>query len=300
MLIFIAGGTGFVGSHLVPELSKRGIKTRCLLRSAERAPRCVGAETVRGTLDKIPRGALDSVDMVVHLVGILAEAGPDTFESVVSGTANLVEEALVSGVKRFFYQSSLGASLRSRNRYQKTKAQAEEIVKDSGMGYTIFRPSLILGRDDGFTKQMVSLINSSPVVPVPGMGAAKFQPLAISDWVKCFLSMLENGRFMDGTYEFGGPEQFSFNDLLTLYMKTMGVEKKLVHVPAGIVKTGIGLLQFARAAGLRKLPPVGEEQLALLETDNITDPDSIKKQFGFEPVNIRQALKEYLRAQEAK
>ena len=298
MLLFIAGGTGFVGGHLMPELARRGIGGRCLLRSMKKAPLCAGFETVPGSLDDIPAGSMDGVDMVVHLVGIMSEEGASTFESVhVKGTTNLVNEALKAGVKRFFYQSSLGASLQSASMYQKSKARAEEAVTESGMHYTIFRPSLILGRGDGFTKQIVAMINSSPVVAVPGTGMAKFQPLTASDWVRCFLAMLEDGCFLDRLCEIGGPEQFSFNELIMLYMKAMGSGKSVIHVPAGLVKAGLSVLKLARAAGYKRFPPVGRDQLTLLETDNITDTDSIKKQFGFEPESIRGALKEFLPAE---
>ncbi len=277
------------------ELARRGIGGRCLLHSLKKAPRCSGFETVPGSLEDIPEGSMDGVDMVVHLVGIVAEEGASTFESVhVRGTANLVNEALKAGVKRFFYQSSLGASINSPSMYQKSKARAEEAVMESGMHYTIFRPSLILGRGDGFSKQIVDSINSYPVMAVPGTGEAKFQPLTISDWVKCFLVMLEDGRYLDRVCEIGGPERFTFNELIMMYMQAMGVKKRLIHVPTGIVKTGISLLKLARAAGYKKFPPVSRDQITLLETDNITDTDSIKKGFGFEPENVGDALRGFL------
>ncbi len=298
MFLFLAGATGFVGSNLLPELKRLGIRGRCLLRDAKKASLCEGFETVTGSLDNIPSGSLSGVDTVVHLVGIMHETGGQTFDSVhVKGTQNLVNEALRAGIKlkNFFYQSSLGASLGSPSMYQRSKARAEEIVKDSGTPYTIFRPSLILGPGDGFTKQMSQMINASPVIAVPGSGEARFQPLMISDWIRCFLSAVEGGG-QDRVYEIGGPEYLSFNDLVREYMKAMGVEerKKFIHFPMGLAKAGLSLLSVAKIAGIKNIPPVGREQLLLLSADNITAIDSVKKYFGFEPESIKGNIREFI------
>ncbi len=297
MFLFLTGATGFVGSNLLPELRQRGIGGRCLLRDTQKASLCEGFETVIGSLDNIPQGALDGVDTVVHLVGIMHETGSQTFESVhMKGTQNLVNEALRSGakIKNFFYQSSLGASPGSPSMYQRSKARAEEIVEDSGLPCTIFRPSLILGPGDGFTKQICQMISASPVVAVPGRGEARFQPLLISDWVRCFLLALESGG-QDRVYELGGPEHFSFNDLVMEYMAAMGEKenKKLIHFPMGLAKAGLSLLSAAKMAGIN-IPPVGHEQLLLLSTDNITALDSIKRQFGFEPQSIKGKIRDFI------
>ncbi|MDA8088757.1 MAG: NAD(P)H-binding protein [Nitrospiraceae bacterium] len=296
MFLFLAGATGFIGNNLLPELRRQGIKGRCLLRDIKKAPSCEGFETVEGSLGDMPDNALDGVDTVVHLAGILHEAGGQTFESVhVRGTQNLVNESIKAGVKHFFYQSSIGASLSSASMYQKTKAMAEEAVKDSGLPYTIFRPSLVLGPGDGFTIQMARMISASPIIAVPGDGEARYQPIVVSDWIKCFLSALKDGG-RDKTYELGGPEYFSFNELVREYMKAMGVEerKKLFHFPMGLAKAGLSLLSVAKVAGIKNFPPVDREQLQLLTMDNITDIDSVKKQFGFEPETVRGNIRKFI------
>ncbi len=297
MFLFLTGATGFVGGNLLSELRRLGVRGRCLLRDAKKASLCEGFETVTGSLDNIPPGALDGVDTIVHLVGIMQETGGQTFESVhVKGTQNLANEALKAGakLKNFFYQSSLGASLKSPSKYQKSKARAEEVVKDSGLPFTIFRPSLILGHVDGFTRQMAQMISSSPVIAIPGNGEARFQPLLVSDWVKCFLQALENGG-QDRIFEIGGPEYLSFNDLVWEYMKAMRAEdKKFFHIPMGLAKAGLSLISVAKAAGVRNIPEVGAEQLLLLSTDNITEIDSIKKQFGFEPQSVRGNIRQFI------
>ncbi len=303
MLIFIAGATGFVGSHLLGALKEKGHSVRCLVRSPEKASLCEknGFEAVSGdiTSRESLRGRLDGADMVVHLVGIIEEKGSTTFGKVhVEGTGNLVEEARSAGVSHFFYQSALGASLDSSSRYQKTKAEAEEIVKGSGIPYTIFRPSLVIGEGDGFTERLKELLALGPLVTIPGDGMARFQPLFIDDWVKCFLGIVGNESSKGKTYELGGPEQLTYNQIISDFMEAAGTRKPVIHVPMALMKAGLPFMGFARGLAMivgKKIPLVTADQLALLERDNICDLNAVEKAFGFKPVPYKEALKTSLR-----
>lgn len=300
--IFIAGGTGFIGSNLLVALKDKGYEIRCLARTSGRAALCKqeGFEPVTGDITdrESLRGALEGVDMVVHLVGIIEDKGEMTFERVhVEGTGNLVEEAKLAGIKHFFYQSALGASLNSSSRYQKTKAEAEEIVKNSGIPYTIFRPSLVIGDRDSFTWKLKELIGLGPVVIVPGDGKAKFQPIYVEDWVKCFLKILSDANHTSRIYEFGGPEHLTYNELTSQLMEAMGIKKSIVHMPMFLAKAGVpfmGLSQRLGKAVGRTVPSVTHEQLNLMARDNICDIDSIEKNFGFKPLKYKEALKKFI------
>lgn len=300
--IFIAGGTGFIGSNLLVALKDRGYKISCLVRTAGRAARCkqAGFEPVLGDITdrESLKGALKGIDMVVHLVGIIEDKGEMTFEKVhVKGTRNLVDEAQLAGVKHFFYQSALGASLASSARYYSTKAEAEEIVKNSGIPYTIFRPSLVIGDKDGFTTKLRELIGLGPVVVVPGDGKAKFQPMYVEDWVKCFLKFLSDSNHASRIYEFGGPEHLTYNELTAQLMEAMGIKKSIVHMPMFLAKAGVPFIGLSRRLGKafgRAVPSVTHEQLNLLAKDNVCDIDSIEKNFGFKPLSYKEALKRFI------
>ncbi len=308
-MFFIAGGTGFIGRHLISALAAGGMQAVCLVRSPAKSEICkkagfdvaIGDITDRESL----KGKLDNCDTVVHLVGIIEEKEGLSFERVhVSGTENLVDEAKKAKVKHFFYQSALGALPSSWSRYLKTKAEAEEIVRTSGIPFTIFRPSLVVGNGDGFTLMLKELIASSPVVPVPGDGKAKFQPLYIGDWVKCFIKLFSSPspvvRDASPVYELGGPEHLTYNELLSLLMEAMGTHKPIVHVPMEMVKLGLPLSRvFQGMAGIlgKKIPSVTGEQLRLLETDNICDTDAVERNFGFVPLRYNEALKLFIKKQ---
>ncbi|MEW5745040.1 MAG: complex I NDUFA9 subunit family protein [Nitrospirota bacterium] len=308
-MLFIAGGTGFVGRHLIRSLTQGTYRARCLIRTPHKADLCSssGFQTIAGDITdrESLRGALEGCSIAVHLVGIIEEKGSVTFEKVhVEGTRNLVEEAQRAKVRHVFYQSALGASVSAGQRYLKTKAEAEEIVKASGIPSTIFRPSLIIGPDDGFTEKLKTLVSLGPFVPVPGSGTAKFQPLSIDDWVRCFATVFpdsehppERGSAGSKIFEIGGPEHLTYNELLTQFMGAMGVRKPIRHIPMEMVKMSLPFAKLSSAFfGLlgKTIPTVTAEQLELLQADNICDRDAISKQFGFTPVTYREALKKFM------
>ncbi|HBR21261.1 MAG TPA: NAD-dependent dehydratase [Nitrospiraceae bacterium] len=293
-MIFIAGASGFVGGHLIDALLKNGYKLRCLARSdkVENSLREKGIEVVSGdiTIPETLEGALNGIDFVIHLVGIIEERGSSTFKSVhVEGTRNLIAEAKMAGVKHFFYQSALGADKSSWSGYLRTKAEAEEIVASSGIPFTIFRPSLIIGKWDGFTKRLKDLIKISPVIPIPGTGKSKLQPIYINDWISCMLKALASPDSFKGIFEIGGPQQLTYNEIVKTLADVMKSKKTIIHMPMGLMKFGALIAE-------KTIPflPVSSEQLRLLETDNICDMHSVEKNFGFNPIKYKDALKEFI------
>lgn len=288
-MILVVGATGFIGSHLVEALRAKGISAGCLLRDPARPGPCAGLATVKGDITDPAslQGALQGVHTVVNLAGIIAEKGGQTFRKIhVQGVENLLKEAMVSGVSRFFHQSALGADPDSKAMYHRTKAQGEEAVRSSGIPFTIFRPSLVVGRGDGFTSKVMDMLRApGPFVPVPGSGEALFQPLYVDDWVECFLKALDDPDSAGRVYELGGPEHLSFNSIVEQTAEAMGVRKRLLHIPMGLAGLGVRLLEKT------SLSPATSEQLMLLDTDNICDPGGVRKQFGFDPMPFERALR---------
>lgn len=301
-MIFIAGGTGFVGHHLLTALEGQGCPVRCLVRNEQKVERItnLGFEAVVGDLSDAGSlaGKLDGVRTLIHLVGIIEEQGNTTFESVhVKGTENLINEAIAAGVKHLFYQSALGADPGSPFAYLNTKARAETVVTSSGIDYTIFRPSLIVGEGDGFTERMRQLVTLGPVVPVPGDGTARFQPLFIDDWRRAFQKVLDEEVERNRTYEIGGPEQLTYNEILQEILNVLDLQKPVVHLPMGLTRMSLPFMGLARSAASllgREIPGVTADLLALLSRDNICETDSMEKFFGVKPVRFAEALKIFL------
>ncbi|MBI5632901.1 MAG: complex I NDUFA9 subunit family protein [Nitrospirae bacterium] len=294
-MIFIAGASGFVGGHLVDFLLSKGHKLKCLARSKKTITSLAekGVEVVSGDITQAEtlQGILRPDDMVIHLVGIIEEKGTATFKAVhVEGTKNLVKEAERAGVRHFFYQSALGADKSSWSGYLKTKAEAEEMVMQSNIPWTIFRPSLIIGPWDGFTKKIMDMLKFSPVIPLPGEGKALFQPIYINDWLRCIEKVLAAPELYAAIYDLVGPEHLTYRSIVETLSKEMGQRKPSFSIPMGFMKITTSILERFLPS-----PPVTSDQLRLLEQDNISAVDTISRNFGFEPITFSAALREFIR-----
>ena len=177
MKVFVTGGTGFVGREILSQLLQAGLAVRVLVRegSADKLPEPEKVEVHIGDITDGASlvGALDGCDAVIHLVGIIREfpGRGITFKKMhVAATENILEACDEQGVRRFLHMSSNGTRENGSTAYHQTKWLAEQMVRDSGLDWTIFRPSLIFGQGSEFVKMLTELIRRVPVVPVIGDG----------------------------------------------------------------------------------------------------------------------------------
>ncbi|MEW6408929.1 MAG: complex I NDUFA9 subunit family protein [Nitrospirota bacterium] len=293
-MILVTGATGFVGGHLIKRLIAEGYKIRCLVRDPSKASMIIsaGAEPVTGDISEPEslKEAVSGVEKVIHLVGIIQEGKGFTFKSVhVDGTKNLIEVSKNGGVRFFYYQSALGASKDGKTEYFRTKWEAEEIVQGSGLSYTIFRPSIIYGASDKFTLKLMDILRKTPVMPIFGSGDSLLQPIYIDDLITCIIKVLEDQQYHNRIFEIGGPEHITYEDIVNAIQQAIGKERMKLHIPVNILKPGIKFLEE-----ILSTPPITTDQLTMLMMDNICERDSVRKNFGFEPLPFREGLKRFL------
>ena len=294
-MILVGGGTGFLGSHLIQRLRKDGVPVRAVVRSPRKAQalKDLGVEVVAGDIaDKASlEAAAAGAERIIHLVGIIQEAPGVTFRGVhVEGTRNLIEAAKKAGVRHFFYQSALGTRPGAKSEYHKTKWEAEELVRASGIPFTILRPSLIYGAGDQFTLRLSEMLKISPVMPVIGPGRSKIQPIHIDDVVTCIAKAVASDAFLNEIYEIGGPEQLTYEEVTAAIAGAMGIKRPMVHVPLLFMKPMARLLETA----LPK-PPITTGQLIMLQEDNVCGMQDIREAFGVEPAPFREGLKKFIK-----
>ena len=293
-MILVTGANGFVGRNLVRRLQKDGIAVRALVRSAAKAARLrdLGAELVDGDISNMSslEAAMEGCEKVIHLVGIIQEAPGVTFKGVhVDGTRNLLGAAKKEGVRHFIYQSALGSRPNAKSQYHRTKWEAEELVRASGLPFTILRPSLIYGPGDLFTVRLAETIKLSPVLPVIGTGQSKVQPIFIDDVNECIQKISMSDSYLNEMYEIGGPEQLTYEEVTKAIAAALGIRRPTVHMPMFFMRTMAKVAETVLSK-----PPVTIDQLIMLQEDNVCSMRDIREVFGIEPVRFRDGLSRFL------
>jgi NADH dehydrogenase len=293
--IFITGGTGFVGGHIIDTLLADDHEVIVQVRSEESAGKIItkGASTVRCSLsDKgALESALENIDAVIHLVGIIVETrGEGTFNHVhYEITKNVVDAVKAAGIRKYVHMSALGASVDAESEYHRTKGKAEEYVKESGLDFTIFKPSVIHGGGDAFVNMYAKMFKISPFVPVIGDGKVKMQPVYVKDIARLFKMAVSDAKFNGGIYEVGGPEQLTFDEIVNTISRVMGKRAFNIHLPMWLMKINAALMR-----PVFKKPPISKDQLIMLNSDNICDESKVKEDFAIDLGKFEDSIKEYI------
>ena len=294
-MILVTGGTGFVGAEVLRRASRRGWRVRGLARHPERAEglgRLPHVELFRGDVsepDELDE-AMEDATAIVHLVGIVAPTKSQSFEDVhVRGTENVLAAAARAGIRRYVHMSALGVERgRDATGYFRTKWAAEEAVRGAGLAHTIFRPSLIFGRDGELTRRLTRLLRWSPVVPLPGGGRQRFQPVWVGDVAECFLQAARAESTPRERYEVGGPEVLTLAEMVRALARAMNARRRvIVPVPMPLARAGAAVLEAVWPGA----PPVSREQLTMLELGSEADPElvaALRSDFEIEHARLEE------------
>lgn len=319
-VVTVFGGSGFLGRHLVKRLAQAGAHIRVCVRDAEAAAflKVDGdvAQVVPWPADITDpaqvRVATEGADWVVNLVGILFERGKRTFQRLhVEAAGNVAGAAKAAGARRMVHVSAIGADENSPARYGQTKAAGEAAVLNAFPGATIVRPSVVFGPEDNFFNLFAGLARLTPVLPVFGCpvwpkiklfpegglvdidlygdGGTRFQPVYVGDVADGIMKILADPSTEGRIYEFGGPRQYSFKEIMELLLAETGRKRLLGPVPFPIAAIEAWFLEF-----LPK-PLLTRDQVKLLTRDNVVSgafPGF--SDLGIEPTAAEAILPTYL------
>lgn len=290
-MILVTGGTGFVGQAVVRVLTQRGHKVRVLARHTDSPTSRLlhhetGCELAAGSVTNPASlvSALEGIDAVIHLVGIIFEQGTQTFERIhARGTENIVAACQASGVNRLLHMSASGTREHAVSAYHRTKWKGECAVLRSGLQTTIFRPAVIYGPGDGFCSVLVRQMTpplrwlTGGLVPMIGDGSTLMQPVHVDEVADAFAKALEVPASIGQTYELGGPP-LPYRQLLLTLAAREGVRIHPVDVPRELAYAGAGLIEILSPW---KIPTPGH--VAMLEEDQRADTTPARRDLGFAP-----------------
>ena len=293
----VFGGSGFIGRYVVQRLARAGHVVRVAVRDTERArtlcPMGAVGQIVplhttladRATIERAVAGA----DLVVNLVGILAERRAGDFQRLqADGPGQIGAAAAAAGVVRVVHVSAIGADPAAPSLYARSKGQGEAALRAAFPAATILRPSIVFGTEDGFFNRFAALAAMSPVMPVIA-GGTRLQPVYVGDVADAVMAALTRGDAAGRTYELGGPQVFTFRELLGWILKQTMRHRPLVNVPMGLARL--------QAAVLERLPGklLTRDQLLLLGQDNVVAADAPGlRDLGITPTPVDLVVPHYL------
>jgi nucleoside-diphosphate-sugar epimerase len=271
--ILITGGSGFVGSRLLALAATNGRRVICLSRSQP--------SPVPGKFEFHPADlsdgdacgrAMAGCETVIHLAAATGKRAPaEYFRVNRDGTETMVREAQKAGVRRFLFVSTIAVRFADASRYYyaQSKRQAESVVRESSLAWTIVRPTIVLGPHapvlEGLRK-----IAGLPVMPVFGSGRAPVQPVLVDDLARMLSDIAGQPGLNSRTIEIGGPEVLSIEQLMLRIRRKLGIRNQArIHLPVNLVGACLGLLEPV----LRSLLPVTAGQLASFTNDGTAAPD---------------------------
>ena len=272
-----------MGRAVVRELQEHHHRVRCLVHTPgnERMFPDRSVEVHYGSVsdpEALAR-ALYDVEAVIHLVGIIRRSRNRTYDLINrQGVANVVAAAKEVGVKHFIQVSALGATNDAGYPYLYSKWRGDQEVVNSGLSYTIVRPSIMFGPGDEFLNTLAGLVRTTPVVPVAGSGRNRFQPIAVADMARCLALTVDREDLKGKIVEIGGPDQLSYNEVISLIARTLGKRRLRLHVPVWMMYIATVILQKVVSR-----PPVTTDQLKMIAIRNVAETSIVQETFGFTP-----------------
>jgi uncharacterized protein YbjT (DUF2867 family) len=278
-LITVFGGSGFLGRHVVQALAERQYRIRVAVRRPDLTGHlqplgCVGQiHAVQANVRNRPSvaAAVRGSDVVINLVGILFESGRQRFDAVQSFGAEGVALAAAAHNARMVHISAIGADEDSSAAYARAKWRGEELVLAATPEATIFRPSILFGPNDDFFNQFAGIARLSPFLPLVGGGHTRFQPVFAGDVAEAIAKAVDGATRSGSIYELGGPDVYTFKELMEFTLATIERRRLLLPLPFGVAKLQAAIFELASKLPLRVLskPLLTRDQVELLRYDNV-------------------------------
>lgn len=293
--VFLTGATGFVGTEILKTLLDKGYRVKAFVRDVSKlAVNDERIEIVKGDIldaESVHKGIVGS-DVVINLVGIIREF-PDkgiTFENMhFIASKNVVDAAKANNIQRFIQMSANGTRKDAVSNYHKTKYKAEEYLVNSGLTYTILRPSLIYGEKDSFINMLNDFMKKLPIFSYFGDGSYPMQPVSVKEVAEIFVKSIDNENTYNKIYSVCGKDVFTYKQLLQIIMEVTGRKRLLLSVPEFFIEMGINLF------GSFSWFPITRDQFIMLKEGNVCDNDEIFRITGVEKKDFKEHLKSYLK-----
>ena len=228
--VVVTGANGFVAKNVRKFLYKNKVRVLGISRKNFAKYSTETKAQSKNLLEQRLQKKLKNYDALVHLIGIGVESSGSTFEEInVNLTKNTIKLCKKSGIKKIIYISGLGVSKNNTSNYFTSKYKAEQEIINSGLDYTIFRASYIIGKTDHLTKSLSKQMKKGVII-IPGSGKYQLQPIFVEDVAKIILKSILEKKFSKKILDLVGPRKISFEDFVKLFSKNTKVKFKKINL----------------------------------------------------------------------
>lgn len=293
-LVTVLGGSGFLGREIAKRLARKGLAVRVAVRrpgSVAVAPGVGKAGDVTAVYADVRDEtslalALEGAQAVVNAVGLYVERGSESFEAVhAQGALNVARQARQAGVQRLVHISGIGADTGSSSRYVRCRAKGEALVQEAFPHATVLRPSVMFGPEDALFAVLAMLVRRLPVIPLFGRGRTRLQPVYVGDVAKAVAQTLYAPSSEGKRYELGGPDVYTYRELVELVQRKLGRRRVLLPVPFPVWTT------LASTLSVLPTPPLTRDQVVLMTRDNVVARDALTlSDLGVVPTSVEAIL----------
>ena len=294
----IFGASGFIGRHLIRRLTKKDFRIIAATRSPYLHgylkplgnPGQIDLEKVNISDEENLRTLVKNSDVVINLIGILHETKKQKFEDIHAKFPDLLSKLCNKlNIEKLVHVSALGINETVGSQYMQSKLKGEKNILNNFNHSVILRPSIIFGPEDKFFNQFASLAEFFPALPLIGRGLTYFQPIYVGDVAKSIMAVLEKEKINNNIYELGGPQTFTFKELMEILLKQIKKKRFLVPIPFSFAKFQAKILQ------LLPKPLLTTDQVEMLKYDNIvTNKYPTLKDLKINPKTIESVLPSYI------
>ncbi len=297
-VVCIFGASGFIGRHLIRRLTKKDFRVVAATRSPYLHgylkplgnPGQIDLEKVNLFDEERLRILIKNSDVVINLVGILHETKKQKFEDIHAKFPDMLSKLCSElNIKKLVHISALGINETVSSQYMQSKLKGEKNIINNFNRSVILRPSIIFGPEDKFFNKFASMTEFFPVLPLIGGGLTYFQPIYVGDIAKSITAVLEKEEINNNIFELGGPQIFTFKELMKILLKEINKKRLLVPIPFQFAKFQAKILQ------LLPKPLLTIDQVEMLKYDNIvSNKYPTLEDLKINPKTIESVLPNYI------
>jgi uncharacterized protein YbjT (DUF2867 family) len=289
-MILLTGATGFIGGNVLRTLTERHIPVRCLSRKSLLSENpdinYVSGDVLDYDSLLSATAGVDTVYYFIHMMGKQKEQKKFEILDRIAIT-NMVKACKTNGVKRIIHLTGMSNPSEKLSHHLASRREVEDIIKKSGIDFTIFRASVIIGRGGAAFEILDTAVRKFPIIPVLNWENTKVQPIYIGDVIRYLVLCLDKKETINRSYDIGSSQVLTYGELMHQYARQLGLKRIFIRIP--------GSWHHVSALLLGKLAPVNPDVVYWLiesmRNNMICEPNDLKKIFGFEPISFEESIK---------